>query len=71
MSIQYGNYDNEKVKNLSLKVANSRGKCALIRDIKKQRDKISDLLVEINPCDGKNLLKECRDNLNAILAANI
>lgn len=50
-----------------LKVANCRGKRPVMRDIKKARDIISKIMVELNPNDAKDRLKECEAILWDIL----
>ena len=55
---------------LILKIANSRGKKPVINDIDKARKIISNLMVEINPCDGKDSLKRVDDILYRIVQSN-
>jgi hypothetical protein len=50
-----------------LKIANSRGKRPVMRDLEKARGIISNLLVEINPCEAKDKLKDIDNTLWAII----
>lgn len=59
--------DRDTNKSNVLKVANSRGKKPVMRDLEKARAIISDLLIEINPCDAKDRLKEIDNTLWAII----
>jgi hypothetical protein len=59
-----------KKKTLELKIANCRGKKPVLRDIKKARDIISGLLIEINDCKAKTKLKEIDSTLWAIMHEN-
>jgi len=56
----YADYDNlvPKKDKLILKIANSRGKKPVMREIKKARDIINGLLTELNPSEGKAALSK-------------
>jgi hypothetical protein len=54
-----------------LKIANSRGRRPVLREIQKARKILDDLLIEINPCAGKEAMQECVATLTSILAANV
>lgn len=71
MKYTYDNYETERPKKLKLKIANSRGTKPVLRDIEKARKIINSLLIEINPCDAKELLNECDNTLRKILSENI
>lgn len=74
----YEDYDNltmkkkakKKPETMWLRVANCRGKKPVLRDIKKARDIISGLLIELNPSEGKDGLKKCDSILLDILNDN-
>jgi hypothetical protein len=61
------NWSDTRTKSNVLKIANSRGKKPVMRDLNKARGIISSLLVEINPCDAKETLKEIDNALWAII----
>jgi len=54
----YENCDIVKTKKKALKIANSRGKSPVMRDIKKAYGIINALIIEVNPCEGKDALKQ-------------
>lgn len=60
----------ESSKNMRLGIANIRGRKPVLRDIKKAREIINRLLIEINPCAGKEGLKQCDKILLSILNEN-
>lgn len=55
---------------LKLKIANSRGSRPVINAIKKCESNLSDLLIEINPCEGRTELKKAISILFNILNDN-
>jgi len=54
----YENYDIKKTEKKVLKIANSRGKSPVMRYIKKAYGIINALMIEVNPCKGKDALKQ-------------
>jgi hypothetical protein len=59
---RYGNYDGDDQQERdeplnNLKIANSRGKKPVVKDIEKARGLIANLMIELNPCDAKEKLK--------------
>lgn len=65
------NYKERDTKIAELKIANCRGKKPVIKDITKAREILRSLMVELNPCEGKDLLKDAEYNLTKILAHNV
>ena len=53
-----------------LKIANCRGKKPVINDIKKAYKIINALLIEINPCEGLELLKKADIALYQLIKDN-
>jgi len=70
----YADYDNlvpkKEANKLRLVIANCRGRKPVIRDIKKARDIIAGLMIEINPCKGKTELKKVDSILWDLLHQN-
>ncbi len=56
--MKYDNYSTHTEHAKVLKIANSRGKKPVLRAIEKARYMLQDLMIEINPCEGKDALKE-------------
>lgn len=69
--MKYDNYSTQSTSAKILKIANSRGKKPVMKDIEKARGIIADLLTEINPCEGKDALKQCDHILLEIIRDNI
>jgi len=69
--MQNDTYSTRDTINNQLSIANCRGKKPVINVIKKAKTMLEDLLIEINPCEGKQTLKESIQALNKILKDNI
>jgi hypothetical protein len=68
----YADHDNviEAPKKYVLRIANSRGKKPLLRDIKKARDILQNVLIELNSCAGRTAISDYSDVLWDILEDN-
>ncbi len=69
-SDNYKNYDAITNDRLILKIANSRGKRPVITDLKNAYKLIDNIMIEINPCTGKDELDEIRNKLRIIIQSN-
>lgn len=67
----HDNYSEQSTKAKVLKVANCRGKKPVLKTIEKARNMLQDLMIEINPCEGKEALKEVDSILKEILRDNV
>ena len=67
--MKHDNYSTQSAPRLE--IANSRGRKPVLREIEKARKILDNLMIEINPCAGKEAMKECVATLTSILAANI
>lgn len=55
---------------LTLQIANCRGKKPVINALKKHSIAINDLLIEMNSCEGRELIREATNILYKVLEAN-
>ena len=71
-SSMYEDYDNlePKVKKMELRIANCRGKKPVITDIKKARNLLQNVLIELNSSEGERAIRKCTSLLWDILENN-